>query len=96
MEMSVEKSSVVIHAILCLHNYLVEEVGVQFNNVGETEDAIASQCTLQQAQMRLPNAHRYPQDADDVRNLLIEYFSGPGAVDWQNEQVFLLPENQRP
>ncbi|KAH7720441.1 hypothetical protein AAVH_12081 [Aphelenchoides avenae] len=54
------------------------------------EDA-ATACTLRQAQMRVPMANRSPRSASDVRQMLVEWFSGEGAVDWQEERVFYQP-----
>lgn len=81
MEMSVNRAFHVLHAIMCLHNYLISETEEPFAALGVTEESIRKECSLRQASMRRPNAHRYPAEAEEVRDLLVGYVNGPGAVE---------------
>lgn len=90
VETSVAKVDGILHAVLCLHNYLIDEMGEPFSASFTLDDA-AGECTLMQAQMRPPKANHGPRYADDVRKILVDWFNGEGAVQWQNDHVFYQP-----
>ncbi|KAH7716620.1 nuclease HARBI1-like protein [Aphelenchoides avenae] len=90
VETSLAKVEGIIHSILCLHNFLIDEMGEPFSANFTLEDA-ARECTLGQAQMRSRRANHGPRYADDVRRILTEWFNGEGAVEWQNDHVFYQP-----
>lgn len=82
IETTVEHSDMLVKACCVLHNYLIDE-GVPYYPLGASERQYAEQ--LQQAQIRRVRANRAPATAEAVRNHLVRFFNGVGAVNFQNE-----------
>uniref|UniRef100_A0A914XBR5 DDE Tnp4 domain-containing protein n=1 Tax=Plectus sambesii TaxID=2011161 RepID=A0A914XBR5_9BILA len=87
----------IVHACICLHNWLLERKCGAYARVGglsdggrgrsrdEEEEWRAEALELHRAIHASPNnSSRYAQN---VRNVLTEYFSVDGAVEWQEERV---------
>lgn len=72
----------IVKAICCLHNFLIDELGQPIVPAVEVEQAAGM---ISKAQMRRPNANRAPDDADEMREQLLNYFNNEGAVDFQDD-----------
>lgn len=72
-----------VKAICCLHNFLIDEQGVP--SVAAAEAAAEESGVLTRAAMRRRNANRAPNDAEEMRRVLVDYFSAEGTVDWQED-----------
>lgn len=90
IETNVAKAELIVQAVVCLHNFLIDEFGEPFSAAFTPADA-DQQCPLSQAQMQPPNAHRARRDAEDVRAKIIEFVNGIGAVEWQEERALVPP-----
>lgn len=91
IETSVLNAELIVQAVVCLHNFLVDELGDPFAAFANANADTEPECPLPQAQMQRPNAHRARREAEDVRAKLIEFVNGIGAVDWQEASAFVAP-----
>lgn len=84
IETTAENCDVLVQAIVCLHNFLVDE-GDVFFTAGEGED---QEPHLAQAANIVNNhANRSADQAMQLRNKLKDFFNGVGAVEWQNDYI---------
>lgn len=90
IETSVEKAECIVQAVMCLHNFLIDEVGEPFTQ-GVPQTDSSQECPLEQAQIQHPNARRAADAAAAVREKLVDYVNGIGAVDWQEERALYQP-----
>ena len=81
MQVSPEKATTITQAVLCLHNFLVEERDRSYNNTQASNPMEQHQQVLQPLQR---GGNRNADDARDIRDNLKVYFNGPGTVPWQN------------
>lgn len=90
IEVKVDKAELIVQAVVCLHNFLVEELGETFIAAFTPDDA-PEQCTLPQAQLQHPRANRARREAEDVRAKIIDFVNGIGAVEWQEARALVPP-----
>ena len=81
MQVSPEKTTTVPQAVLCLHNFLVEERDRSYNVTQASNPMEQQQQVLQPLQR---GGNRNTDDARAVRENLKVFFNGPGTVPWQN------------
>ena len=82
MQVSPEKATIITQAVLCLHNFLVEERDRSYNNLTQGSNPMEQdQQVLQPLQ---GGGNRNTDDARAVRDNFKDYFNGPGTVPWQN------------
>lgn len=86
VETSPEHSDGMVQAIICLHNYLIDEGDVQRN--GSVDDDCDESGLPTAENLRNAHANHAGQDAD--RSALIEFFNGAGALGWQNEYARIV------
>lgn len=90
IDAKVDKAELIIRTVLCLHNYLIDELGETFSATFAPDDA-TQQCSLPQAQIQRPNANRARREAEEVRAKLIDFVNGIGAVEWQEARALVAP-----
>lgn len=83
IETSEENAVKIIKAICILHNFILDNEGLDSNYL--TQDAISHQGHSRRTQ------YRFTTQAQTTRDTLLNYFNGIGAVPWQND--YALPEN---
>ncbi|KAH7698497.1 hypothetical protein AAVH_34409 [Aphelenchoides avenae] len=90
IEAKVDKAELIVQAVVCLHNFLIDELGEPFSAAFTPADA-TQQCPLSQAPMQRRNAHRVRREAEEVRARIIEFVNGVGAVEWQEARALIAP-----
>ncbi|KAH7716317.1 nuclease HARBI1-like protein [Aphelenchoides avenae] len=92
IEAEPETTARVVLAICALHNYVIDESAGEapatMADTGLGNDAKG--CWRQQGAPLMPLANRATgnrptQAAVNMRRLLVDFFNGPGAVEWQDE-----------
>jgi hypothetical protein len=91
MELGIERATYCVQAIVCLHNFVIDEDG-GVDIMADTNDENnglwrRENVQLDQAQIRRPNATRNKRNAEEMRNKLKEYFMNEGLVEWQMRMI---------
>ena len=83
----------IVLAICALHNYVIDEVTTRDGPTAQADSGIGNDDNgwwRQQGQPMMPlpprrNGNRPTQAALDMRQMLLEFFNGEGAVEWQDD-----------
>lgn len=82
IDISPSSCDVLVQAVCCLHNFLVDVGDIAKSASGDAED---DEDGLPQARnLRQAHANHAGSAADSTRPNLNEYFNGVGAVEWQD------------
>jgi hypothetical protein len=90
IETGVVVADLIVKATCVLHNFVINEtIGPRnpaLNNDPENNDLGAFE-DIPPGQMRGRNANNPSREAKAVQQRLMEFFNGPGAVNWQNRYI---------
>lgn len=86
IDIAPESCDVLVQAVCCLHNYLLDEGDIYSGGNLESEDP--DEQLSQARNLRQPHANHAGNAADQTRANLVEYFNGVGAVEWQDEYAY--------
>jgi len=95
IETSVENAARIVKAVCVLHNYLCEESTGAFNPINMADDGDEPNGAwraevpniLPQVVFRRRGANRSRNEAVAIRNTLVDFFNGLGAVSWQRGKI---------
>lgn len=90
IDTSVATAELIVQAVVCLHNFLVDELGEPFSAAFAPAEE-TQECSLPQAQIQRPNANRARREAEEVRAKIVDFVNGIGAVDWQEASALVGP-----
>lgn len=80
VETSFDNCIVIIRTISCLHNYLIDEGEAKFT---ERDGRPVADQLEQAANLRNPHARRARDIAEQTRQKLVDFFMGPGYIDFR-------------
>ncbi|KAI1694184.1 protein ALP1-like [Ditylenchus destructor] len=95
IETSDRVSDLIVKAICCLHNFLIDQKSLNPGALADTglsneDNGAWRTCVpdpLRSAQIRSKKANHSRNNALKVQNVLIEYFNSAGIVDWQENMI---------
>lgn len=87
MEASFDNCKAIVWTMCILHNFLIEMEGEPSVRMDpDAADPMQDQMDAIQNFVN-PHANRGPDAAYEVRNQLVQFFLGPGAVGFQDERI---------
>lgn len=85
IETGVATATLAVKAACVIHNYILEEEGLDSPYLNNPKEPIPMRCQPRSCQYRFQNI------AIRNREIFLNYFNGTGALSWQND--YALPEN---
>ena len=93
IETSADFADAIVKAACCLHNFLIERRGIDQRMVdhGRKNEKNGAWRTIGEMRsvigIRNPKSNRAKDEAVEIREKLADFFSGIGAVSWQEDAI---------